>query len=57
MPTYYLSTLNPSSTALGTGGDFAGSTTSQPITNSTTREDVQKTAKPNENEAILTGGR
>ena len=37
MPTYYLSTLNPSSTALGTEGDFAGSTTSQPITNSATR--------------------
>ena len=38
MPTYYLSNLNPSSTALGTGGDFEGSTTTQPTTNSTTRD-------------------
>jgi hypothetical protein len=44
MPTYYLSNLNPSSTALGTGGDFEGSTTTQPITNSTTRDLTISTA-------------
>ena len=37
MPTYYLSNLNPGTTALGTEGDFAGNTTAQPTTSSTTR--------------------
>ena len=37
MPTFYLSNLNPGSTALGTAGEFGGSVTTQPATNSTTR--------------------
>lgn len=37
MPIFYLSNLNPGSTALTTAGEFGGSVTSQPVTNSTTR--------------------
>jgi hypothetical protein len=37
MPTFYLSNLNPGSTALGTAGEFGGTVTTQPVTNSTTR--------------------
>ena len=37
MPTFYLSNLNPGSTALDTDGKFGGTLTNQPITNSTTR--------------------
>ena len=37
MPTFYLSNLNPGTTALTTAGEFGGSVTTQPVTNSTTR--------------------
>ena len=37
MPTFYLSNLNPGSTALGQAGEFGGQVTAQPPTNSTTR--------------------
>ena len=37
MPTFYLSNLNPGTTALGQAGEFGGTVTAQPPTNSTTR--------------------
>ncbi len=37
MPTFYVSNINPASTALGTAGAFTGSATTQPTTNSSTR--------------------
>ena len=37
MPTFYLSNLNPGSTALDTDGKFGGTVTTQPVANSTTR--------------------
>ena len=37
MPTFYLSNLNPGSTALGQAGEYGGTVTAQPTTNSTTR--------------------
>ena len=37
MPIFYLENLNPGSTALDTDGEFGGTLTNQPITNSTTR--------------------
>ena len=33
MPTFYLSNLNPGSTALDADGEFGGTLTNQPITN------------------------